>query len=442
MWSINILFWFVAAGAQDIFLAEKDPAGSQAGDGFEQPVGTKIVAALPVFDTGRHCDVTQFGAVADNRTDCTHAFRAATAVCGTVLVPAGIFRTAAFNLTSNQLLSLAAGATLVAQPDVLLYPTVLGLPPLGTRGRLKTSPCALVSAYWATNVSVMGAGRDRSVIDGLGWQWSQNHTEDHFSMISLFQTYKCTDVTVAGLTLQNSPTWTLHPFGSDGVHIHDLAVRGPREAGGVSGIHPDSSRNVLIEDCFVDVGDDGIVVASYQDLFPEGDGKPLPAENILVRNCTVLSRNIAIGAGTSGGIRNVTFEDCAVGDDSGSSPWGIKVKSQTYLPATIEDVTFRRLRLGRIQPNSWQQPKAQAAIDIGLQYNEPLVYLPRLRNIVLEDITVTSAVVVGRIVGLDASHIAELVVRNVTYGHFERGWTCVNTDAPVISSVTPGLVCT
>ena len=70
-------------------------------------------------------------------------------------------------------------------------------------------------------------------------------------------------------------------------------------AGGVSGIHPDSSRNVLIEDCFVDVGDDGIVVASYRDFY----GIPKPAANITVRRCTVLSRNIAIGAGTAGGIQ-------------------------------------------------------------------------------------------------------------------------------------------
>ena len=137
-----------------------------------------VATVPPVFDVGRHCDVTssEFGAVGDNRTDCTRAFRAATAACGTVSVPAGTFRTAAFNLTSNQLLSLAAGTTLVAQPDRGMYPTVLGLPPMGTAGRGKTAPCALVSAYWATNVSVVGAGRDTSVIDGLGWQWWQNYT--------------------------------------------------------------------------------------------------------------------------------------------------------------------------------------------------------------------------------------------------------------------------
>ena len=31
------------------------------------------------------------------------------------------------------------------------------------------------------------------------------------------------------LTLQNSPTWTLHPFGSDGVHIHGVVRHFPAQ---------------------------------------------------------------------------------------------------------------------------------------------------------------------------------------------------------------------
>jgi hypothetical protein len=65
----------------------------------------------------------------------------------------------------------------------------------------------------------------------------------------------------------------------------------------------------------------------------------------------------------------------------------------------------RGLALGRIQPNTWQQPKPEAAIDIGIQYGESLYALSILRNVVLEDIAGTSAAVVGRTVGLNASHI-------------------------------------
>ena len=92
-------------------------------------------------------------------------------------------------------------------------------------------------------------------------------------MIGLIELYNCTNVRVQGVTLKNSPTWTLHPFGCNNVHISNVTVLGPRAIGGVSGIHPDSSRNVLVENCYVDVGDDAIVVASYLGF----DDKPLPS---------------------------------------------------------------------------------------------------------------------------------------------------------------------
>jgi polygalacturonase len=227
-----------------------------------------VISVRDLFDVARECNETAFGAVGDNTTDSTASFRSAVQHCGTAVIPSGNFRTASFNLSSNQRLQFDKGATLVAQPDSALYPIVLGLPPMGTGRKSKARPTALISAYFATNVSTIGAGRETSIIDGLGWQWWNKYTWKgrHYNMPSPIETYKCKDVVIENITLINSPTWILHPFGTDGVHIRGLSVLGPRAIEGVSDIHPDSSRNVLIEDCIVDVGDDGIVVASYLDL--------------------------------------------------------------------------------------------------------------------------------------------------------------------------------
>ena len=50
-----------------------------------------LVAAATVLGHGwKVCDVTKYGAVADNKTSCTAAFRAATSDCangGVILVP-------------------------------------------------------------------------------------------------------------------------------------------------------------------------------------------------------------------------------------------------------------------------------------------------------------------------------------------------------------------
>eukprot|EP00041_Stephanoeca_diplocostata_P006040 m.73861 g.73861 ORF g.73861 m.73861 type:complete len:446 (+) comp16134_c0_seq1:259-1596(+) len=373
------------------------------------------------------CMVTDFGAIGDNYTDNTDSFRAAAKNCGVMVIPRGTFVSGAFNLSSHQRLEILAGATVVAvqyeyasSAYLHAYPLSPGVPPFGHHpgniDSFRTRPNALICARHATNITIVGAGNGpysaiASVIDGLGWLRPQNSTL--FTLYSLVEFYNCTDVQVSGVTIANSPTWSFHPFDCDRVHIGNVSVIGPRYLGGVSGIHPDSSRNVLVEDSFVDVGDDGIVIASYQDFF----GIPRPSANITVRRCTVLSRNIAIGAGTAGGISNITFEDCEIGNDIGSSPWAFKIKSQTNAPALLENITVRRLRLGRIQPNDWQQPKPEPAIDIRLTYGENITATPILRNVVIEDVYCDYAAVAGSILGLASSPIQYLKMSNITFAN-------------------------
>jgi len=414
-----------------------------------------VVLMLGRADAGNfsrdRCTVVDFGAVADNRTVSTVAFRAAVAACATVVVPQGWFVTGAFNLSSHQRLELDAGAVVAAVYGLtnataeLEYPRMPGVPPFGHHpGNIpsfRTRPSALVSARHATNISIVGAGGApytdaASSLNGLGWHW-RSTSSSFDTTFSLVEFYNCTDIKITGVTVANAATWSVHPFDCEDLHIWNVSVVGPRWLGGVSGIHPDSSRNVMIEDCFVDVGDDGIVVASYHDFY----GVPKPAANITVRRCTVLSRNIAIGAGTAGGIHDILFEDCVVGDDAGSSPWAFKIKSQTTSPTVIERITVRRLRLGRIQPNSWQMPKPEPAFNIGLQYGENITALPVLRNVVIEDVVGTYAAVAGDILGLRQSPIENLTVRNVTFQNYTRGWSCAYVASANISQVVPALKC-
>ncbi len=56
---------------------------------------------------------------------------------------------------------------------------------------------------------------------------------------------------------------------------------------------PDSSRNVLVEDCFVDVGDDTVAIKSGMDF--AGRQFAHPAENIMFRNCHFVQNAMAIG---------------------------------------------------------------------------------------------------------------------------------------------------
>ena len=60
---------------------------------------------------------------------------------------------------------------------------------------------------------------------------------------------------------------------------------------------------MLVEDCFVDVGDDTVAIKSGMDW--AGRHFAHPAENILFRNCHFVQNAMAIGSEQSGGVANV-----------------------------------------------------------------------------------------------------------------------------------------
>jgi hypothetical protein len=65
------------------------------------------------------------------------------------------------------------------------------------------------------------------------------------------------------------------------------------------------------------------------------------------------------------GVYDVVMEDCEIGDDLGSSPWAIKYKSHQSYVGTLRNHTYRRLRIGRIASNTYQQPHAGYFMSIG-----------------------------------------------------------------------------
>ena len=61
----------------------------------------------------------------------------------------------------------------------------------------------------------------------------------------------------------------------------------------------------------------------------------MPSARTLVRDSNIISRNVAIGSSVLGNVTDVVVQDCAIGDDSGSSPWAIKIK--THAPSAKKE---------------------------------------------------------------------------------------------------------
>lgn len=315
-------------------------------------------------------NVQKLGAVADGQTLNTKTFQQAIDALsqkggGVVLVPRGLWLTGPLQLKSNINLHVAAGALVLFTADFNQYPLVVS----SFEGVAAARCMSPITAQNQTNIALTGNG----ILNGNGTHWRplkkdkqtdsewRNHlkkyggalTEDKKTWypsaaavaaanaknigklgsdktVEDFQSIKdflrpnmvriagCTKVLIEGVTLENSPAWTTHCLESTEITIKGLKVKNPWYGANTDAIDLESCRNVRIEDCVLDTGDDGITIKSGRD--EEGRKKGMPTENVYITNCTVYRAHggFVIGSEMSGGARNITITHCTfIGTDIG-----------------------------------------------------------------------------------------------------------------------------
>ncbi len=332
---------FILAGleVQKLFASKEAPLVIRGWGEYDR-VLARIQA--PTFPD-RDFPITQFGARAGS--DCTHAIQQAIAAChdaggGRVVVPAGEWQTGAIRLQSNVNLHVSEGATLRWIFDPAHHPVVF------TRWEgvecMNYSP--LIYAYQQENVAVTGTGTLDGGADGDTW-WAWNKKEPgepaiqktdrdklnemgeagvpvaqrvfgpgHQLRPNFIQPYACKNILIEGVTIVRSPMWELHPVLSQNITVRGVKINshGPNN----DGCDPESCRDVLIEDCVFDTGDDCIAIKSGRNN--DGRRVNVPSENLVIRNCTMKDGHggVVLGSECSGDIRNVFVENC----DDGQPP--------------------------------------------------------------------------------------------------------------------------
>jgi unsaturated rhamnogalacturonyl hydrolase len=195
----------------------------------------------------------------------------------------------------------------------------------------------------------------------------------------------CTNVTVRGLTIVS------HGSNNDGCN-------------------PESCRDVLIENCLFDTGDDCIAIKSGRN----NDGRRLnvPSENIVIRNCSMKDGHggVVIGSEISGGCRNVFVENCTM--DSPNLERALRFKNNAVRGGLIENVFMRNVKVGQV---------AEAILTIDLLYEEGAKgnFMPTVRNVWMENVTSTSSPRVFYVVGFPGAVIDNIWMKNCTFAGVE-----------------------
>ena len=376
-------------------------------------------------------DASRFGLIADGVSDNTAFLQAALSSCppgGTVYVPAGTYRTQSLFLCSDTTLYLEKGCTLLGGTDRREYPVLPGVLPCANEkdefylglweGNPLDSFAGLINVIHAKNVTITGEGCINANADK--GDWYENPKERRIAWRPrLFFTNNAENVTLHGVEICNSYSWTIHPTYSCGVNILQLHIHNPANSPNTDGIDPESCRDVNIIGDYVHVGDDCIALKSGK-LFL-GVVKHIPCENVTIRNCC-LSRGhggLVIGSEMSGGVRNVTVTQCLM--DHTDRGLRVKTRRGRGKNAVIDGLVFRNVEMRHVLTpfviNMFYFCDPDGKSDY-VQSHDALPLddaTPRLGSLTMENITATDAEYAGCwFSGLPEQPIERVEMRNVS----------------------------
>ncbi len=285
-------------------------------------------------------DVTKFGAKGNGTADDAKAIQkaidaAGEAGGGVVLFPAGkTFMSGPLHLRSNLEIRLEEGAVLLANPDESIY----------HESAFKANEgegMMWISGKDLKNLKITGLG----AIDGNGVAFMGDELYDSYDLKPvttfdprphLLTLINVDSLEIKDVTIGNSAYWTIHLIGCTNAWIHDMSVLNNVKIRNSDGIDVDHSKNVVIENCIIESGDDCVCLKNRREYEEYG-----PCYNVEVTNCTMTSRSCAIKIGSENmdSIYNVRFRKC----DISNSNRGIGIQNRDE--GTVTDVIFEDMNV-------------------------------------------------------------------------------------------------
>lgn len=281
--------------------------------------------------SGKTFNIADFGAKGDGVTKDTAAIQKAVDACaqnggGTVLIPAGIYLTGSIVLHANTTLQLASRADLLGSPDIADYP----LENIRWEGEFTEGHRALISASNAANVTITGGA-----IFGPPLTVSKLRNPRGPALIELTG---CTNALLEKFTTQYQQLWSIHLLFCKDLTARNLTIRTVNFNG--DGMDVDSCDGVLIDHCDINTGDDAISLKSGRGLAAQNLLRP--TQNVVIRNCRLESSIYAalgLGSEMSGGIRDVTIQNCILSGRQNA----ILIKSRDGRGGYMENISGENL---------------------------------------------------------------------------------------------------
>lgn len=221
--------------------------------------------------------------------------------------------------------------------------------------------------------------RGRGIIDATG---CTTHSR-HMVFVS------GSDITLEGVVLRDSPTWTVPIRRSDRVMVRNLKLIGYRANS--DGIDICNSRDVTVEDCFIRTLDDLVVIKS-----DKGKG---PVQRIITRRCVLwnqVAHGLSVGAELADPVDDVLFSDCDILHDQGRE-WSLRVYHCDAAPVT--NIRFEDIRI--------EEARKCISLWIGKAVWTRDAERGTIRDVLFRNITAAGKDLKVELVGADEAHAVD-----------------------------------
>ena len=259
----------------------------------------------------------------------------------------------------------------------------------------------------------------------------------------LIQFNRCANICLRDFTIREAPFWTIHLYHGENAYLRGLDVFAHGHNN--DGVDVEMTKNVIIEDCRFDQGDDAVVIKAGRNQ--DAWALNRPSENVVVRNCEIVDGHVLLGIGSelSGGVRNVYMHDCRM---IGNALNVFYLKTNERRGGVIENIYMKDCKVDAIGK---KPPDSVVGIETDVMYQWRRlptydVKVTKFRNIVAENVRVNRANHLLCVYGDEREPVEGVTLKNVTCGDVKaqrivvvnaRGVTVDGVEIPSAAGKAP-----
>ncbi|HEV2344199.1 MAG TPA: glycosyl hydrolase family 28 protein [Actinocrinis sp.] len=326
------------------------------------------------------------------------------------------FLSGPLSIGGNEVLLVDAGVTLYASRNPADY-QISGANTCGTIAS-SDNGCKSFITMAGSGAGLMGtrdSAGSQGIVDGRGGQDMLNTSQTWWALATaaksggsqnnpkLVTSNGASSLTIYDIDLVNSPMYHVLLKGGSGATIWGVRIKTPANSRNTDGIDPQDISNVLVNDSYINDGDDCIAIKSDSGT---------AASHITVENSHCWgTHGLSIGSQTAGGVNNVTFlNDTVSGTDSGgitsTSNNGIRVKSASDRGGLVTGVTYQNICMTGVKDLLVFDPNYTTGNGSSI---------PSFAGITLNGVVSVNSVsgATSQLDGYDSSHLLGLTLENI-----------------------------